>query len=495
MTIRVGNLHDDVLMEVFDFYRQSFQDGSERVWNSKKGWFKLAHVCHNWRTVVLASPSRLRLRLYLTSVTPTRAAVLQYLSHLPIVVDFSNVAWDASTLKCLISALKYPDRVRRIEVQGSHIYEQTERISKALDRSFPALESLRIINFGDPDPPILLSSHFMASIHSLRRLQLDDQFSRSVSLEVLSATTSLVDLTLNVATIFSLNGASIFTHLQRLSHLRNLQVFSRCGWGDETPHTTTTLLAELTYFSLSAGYSEIEWFVAGLVAPSLRELHTSIYDTSDILHPNVSEFISAAGIVFFAAQLAISHRTHQTSLFAHPLSIDGPPSKIVMIEGKSFEPTSSPIVATVEDIFLSLPDPIELVFQVDFDFAPLVKSFRNVKVLRLHHGLEDEVADMLGQPTEHPLPAQLIDPGGTTPFGTPINSRRSSLDTFPLLEEIVVYPIMPISKKECVSVLESFGPFATARQQDGRPVKVFWDPDGKVPRHFRTDSVKYSSGC
>ena len=342
----------------------------------------------------------------------------------------------------------------------------------------------------DLKPTILSASHFMASIQSLRRLELDSPHYCLQSLEVLSVTTSLVDLTLNVATIFTLNEASIFTHLQRLSHLRNLQVSTLCGFHmeDETPHTTTTLLAELTYFSLSADCSEIEWFVAGLVAPSLLELHLSIHDTPDILPPNVSEFIRAAGIVFFAAQLAISRRrvwTFQSSLSAQPFSIDEPPSKIVTIEAESLARASSPILATVENIFLSLSDPVEVNLPDVFNFAPLGKlfeEFRGVKVLRLHHGLETEVADMLRQPTVDALPAQEIDSG-----------RESSSDIFPSLKEVVVYPRtsdMSISETERASMLESFGPFATARQQDGRPVKVFWDADGKVPRYFMTDSLK-----
>jgi hypothetical protein len=152
------------------------------------------------------------------------------------------------------------------------------------------------------------------------------------------------------------------------------------------------------------------------------------------------------------------------------------------------------MLATVEDIFLSLSDPIGLNMPVVVDLAPLGKffeDFRNVKVLRLHHGLEREVTDML-QYTVDP-PAQGIDPDGATPFGKLIYSRQSTLDIFPSLEEIVVYPRTPdmsISEKEHASVLDLFEPFSTARYQVGRPVKVFWDVDGKVPRYFMTDSGK-----
>ena len=496
MTIQVGTLHDDVLLEIFDFYRQSLRDrrNHERVWNNKNGWFKLAHVCHNWRSVVLASPCRLRLRLYFTHDTPTRAAALQPLSRLPIIVDYSNVRWNAKVLRCLISALRYPDRVYRIAIKGSYKYKHSAIISKALDSSFYALESLELRNSRDSPAFILLASRFMTSIQSLRNLQLDDL--SPILPQVLSFTTSLVDLTLNVFTILDLldrgDGVSIFPHLQRLSHLRNLQVFDSMKLlvpiDDvmiSSPPTTTTLLPELAYIRLSTGCSEIEWFVAGLVTPSLRELHISIQDAPRLLHPNLSEFIRLAGIIFFAAQLTISHHTLTTSLFTHPLSICDPPSKRVTIESSSLMRLDSALFVTVEDIFLSFSDPIEL--DESFPWKRLCKMFPNVKVLRLQHGLETIVADMLRPSTANPLPAgEEVDPDATIPSTVPINHSGSQF-TFPSLEEITVYartPNMSIDEKEIGSVLESFGPFTAARHGVGRPVKVFWNTYGKVPRYF-----------
>ena len=500
-TVTVGTLHDDVLLEIFDFYRQSFGDhpSSERVWNNKNGWFKLAHMCRNWRSVVLASPYRLRLRLYFAHDTPTRAAALQHYPHFPIVVDYSNVDWNANVLRCFVSALRYPDRVCRIANKGSYKYEHFAIISNALNSSFPALESLELHDSWKFEATVLLSSRFRTSIQSIRLLRLDG--SSPLISPVLSVTTSLVDLTLNVVTIrYLTDGASIFTHLQGLPHLRNLQVSEspKIGFYDEEmiplPPTTTTLLAELTYFRLSAGYSEIERFVAGLAAPSLRELHISIQNACSILNPNLSEFIRVAGIVFFAARLAISHQSFRTSLFAHPLSIDGPPSKIVTIETRSLarlDNAPSPMLATVEDVFLSLSDPIE--FDEPFpleDLREFIKEFRNVKTLRLHHGLETIVADILRPPTENPLPAGeevVLDAIIPNSMSIHHSGSRFTSDILPSLEEIVVYaraPNMSIDEKEIASVLESSEHFTTARHRVGRPVKAFWNTYGKVPRYF-----------
>ena len=430
--------------------------------------------------------------------------MLQRLSHLPIVVDYGNVTWHSDTLGRLISALRYPDRVCRITIQGS--YTDSVVLSKALGSSFPALESLELQNAGSFDPTILLASPFMTSIQSLRHLQLEGPSLHPI----LSVTTSLVDLTLGgFVTILSLmDGVSIFTHLQRMPHLRNLQLSTQYDFSfdhedDMPPSPAATTLTELTCFRISAGYSEIDWFLPGLVAPSLRELHISIYDSydssdsSDIFHiPNLSKFICATGTVFFAARLTIWGHTFQTSLFAFapPLSIDDPPSKIVSIETSTLvrlDSTSALMRTTVEDIFLSLSDSTEFDEPIPLeDFREFIKEFRNVKTLRLHHGLETTVADMLRPPTENPLPTgEGVISDATIPTSTSIHPSGSqfTLDILPSLEEIVVYaraPNMSIDEKEGASALELFGPFMTARHRVDRPMKVFWNADGKVPRYF-----------
>src|SRR6266851_2400749 len=46
-SVTIGDLPEEVLLEIFNCYGQTFQNDSqhERIWNSNQGWFKLAHVC------------------------------------------------------------------------------------------------------------------------------------------------------------------------------------------------------------------------------------------------------------------------------------------------------------------------------------------------------------------------------------------------------------------------------------------------------------------
>src|SRR6266581_2643183 len=118
----IRSIPNEVLLEIFVSFRQSFEhEGDyERIWNSNKGWFKLAHVCREWRQIVLTSPSRLHLRLLLTEHRSGRAFAIRRLPPLPIVVDYRSGAWLAQTQLRMISALSYPDRVCGIAFDMCH---------------------------------------------------------------------------------------------------------------------------------------------------------------------------------------------------------------------------------------------------------------------------------------------------------------------------------------------------------------------------------------
>jgi hypothetical protein len=504
-TVAIDKLPGEVLLEIFDHYRQSFdhQIFFLRVWNNKNGWFKLAHVCHKWRCIVLASPRRLRVLLFFAESTPTRAAALesQSLSHLPIHVDYSEIVWNASAQTRLISALRYLNRVVRIAINGSR--KDFDKICKALDLPFPALLSFELHNMQGNEEHILLASSFMTSVKSLRHLRLANvRLSRLLPL--LSATRALVYLNLTVDTLFwQTRGASLLTHLQRIPHLREIQITtqSRISNHMRKPPITTVSLAELSYFHLSGQCTEIEWFVAGLITPPLRVLRISVVESSPTLHiSHLSKLIRVAGIVFLGARLSFSGPTLATTMFAPPHA-----TRMVTFKTPSnahLGSALSPMLATLEDVFLCISSPFAFRRPLLRDLAHWRKFFeelRNVKVLRLHHGLATEVADVLRQPTVDPSPAQEeVDRDATTttrPSGPTMNSSNGSiftLDLFPLLEKIVVYPgtlNSSIGADQHVSWLESFREYTIARQQVGRPVEVLWNMNRNLPRAYTLPDV------
>ena len=502
----IGNLPEELLLEIFDYYRRSFCTRSTylRDWNSKNGWFKLAHVCHRWRIVILASPSRLELRIYFAHDTPARAVVLECLSHLPIVVNYRGTTWTAGTPQRFVSALRFPDRVCAIayaQPRGTFSV-----ISKALDSPFPALLSLDVDQGNYPDP-ISLPTSFMSSVRSLQHLRLNGARLPSL-LPLFSAARALTRLVLNVDKVFCPGPeASLLTHLQHMPHLRLLDVtvldFDFAP-GHIENSSTTVLLPKLTDFRFFGARPQTELFVAGLVTPSLQGLHifgihlfvaeSPTYQIANY----VSKFIRVAGAVFLTAQLTMSLMSPKISLFAYPHSIDDKPFKkltmdVQMATHWQLGSALSATLAILEEIFLFGFDLPPFYFASPFGnsitWRKFFEEFRNVKVLRLHHGLETKVADLLGQPNVNPAPPQEeVGPDAMTPLGTTIESNDSQfpMDIFPSLEEIVVYPRRPygsIDAGERASVLASFVPFANARYRAGRPVKLFWNTDGRVPKH------------
>ena len=92
----IGTLNDDVLLIIFDFCRmaaeEEFEDVSsdlDRNWklNRSRWWYKLTQICQGWRSLILASPSHLKLHIVCTKGTP----VEDMLAHFPIYHSKSTI--------------------------------------------------------------------------------------------------------------------------------------------------------------------------------------------------------------------------------------------------------------------------------------------------------------------------------------------------------------------------------------------------------------------
>ena len=90
-------------------------------------------------------------------------------------------------------------------------------------------------------------------------------------------------------------------------------------------------------------------------------------------------------------------------MLAHTLTVDDPPSSIVTLGMLSVVCTGAPfaISTNIEDVFFSSINKSDLGRLVKD-----LKKFRNIKVLRLYHGLEMIVANMLQQVAVNLPPAQ-----------------------------------------------------------------------------------------
>ena len=464
--ITIDHCPDGVLLEIFDSFRQSLQyeRNYERVWNSNEGWFKLAHVCQEWRQVVLTSPSRLRLRLLLTEHRSASASAIKPLPPLPIIVDYKSGR--LTPLRRMVSALKYPDRVCGIafKVPRSILKE----LWAAMNQPFPALDSLEVdctaLYISDFPPPILM----VQSPH-LRHLKLTGT-TTTFSCRILSHKVSLVDLTLCLDAIFlSPLEAQFLSHLQAMPFLRRLKLelrgsfFSSTRWRLSSM-TKDFLLPMLNFLCFTGDILQFEALMVRLEAPSLQELRISLHRPySAMSHcPYLSKFVSNIGGSFSCAQLKTSRE--EMSLFMSTHS--HPHFKIIvnpMTLNEHIDAVFSATLATIEDVFLTAL--YATVNHVSL-LGRFLAHFRNAKILRISQGIESEVLDVIQQGNE-----------------------RFSLNIFPVLEEIefnaTMYPDSPtqIDEDRQAAVLDLFKPLVNAQQEKGHTVNVHWNTDRVHPKH------------
>ena len=124
-------LTDNVLLEIFDFFRNNHDHASRTVWR----WHLLVHVCQRWRQIVFASPHRLNLQILCTHRTPVRKNLCIW-PVLPIVIDYHYSGSGITPIDedNVISALEHPDQVCyvRLDITGS----QLKKIASGMQEPF-----------------------------------------------------------------------------------------------------------------------------------------------------------------------------------------------------------------------------------------------------------------------------------------------------------------------------------------------------------------------
>ncbi|KAH9173330.1 hypothetical protein EDB89DRAFT_2068788 [Lactarius sanguifluus] len=311
-TIDNDKLPEDVLLEIFDIYRQFYehQTNYEKFWNSRDGWFKLAHVCLHWRRVVLLSSSRLQVHLLFTPRRSPAEPMLRCLPRLPILVDCSvedSIApWTEKEDKLAIDAIRHR--------------------SRALNHPFPELESLEIsspyfhlrrvrglVSGHDTFLPVRLLS---GSAPSLRRLTLQEVVPECLS-PLLSSATGLVELALTINIPYgALPEASLIADLQRMSYLRRLELKAISvviptnlnTILDPPPRPACTgTLSKLTDLIFVGHGRYFQVLVGSLVAPSLQHLDVELrLSAHNSFVPHLCKFICDAECQFIAVRLDFS---------------------------------------------------------------------------------------------------------------------------------------------------------------------------------------------
>jgi len=465
----INRLPDEVLLEIFDSYRQS-TDQYDRQWRKNYMWLNLAHVCRRWRAVMFASSSRLDLSI---TVAPQKPGHIKTIlsSPLPIFIEYKCLYGDitGSALWRMRAALGHRDRVREISFEGSNA--GFKKFFRATRRPFPVLESLSLrfgYDYEQNIPVTFLRGPDLSDLH-LRRLSLDCLSLASVSGFLLSAT-ALTDLVLLVDTATEPSTeTSLLACLRGMHCLRNLDLSILPNPLDyPSRHSIpkdTVPISELTRFHYIGHNTFLNNLMAGFSAPSLQDVRFMLCNLLPIMH--IPRFIDGLREQYHTANVTFNGNSmddFRLSLMTHSGDINHfKPSFRFHTNHfpESIEPItssgmSSTKLATAEELALLFPDTAKVTeWQHDFPLREFLRQFRSVKVLRLDPFVP-EVALSLQQ-----------------------DNGESFL---PLLEEIEL-SAPPISRstnspdeeyQRCAAAeLAAFDPFISAREQMGRPVNVF----------------------
>ncbi|KAH9026657.1 hypothetical protein EDB84DRAFT_1677643 [Lactarius hengduanensis] len=460
----------EILLDIFNAYRPRHRQQlehygassrreyyAERTWNSRKGWFKLAHVCQTWRRVLFASSSRLHVQLVFTPDRPPRLDIMEHLPPLSIFVDYHCDAvgsWSTQGFNRAVEA--FPDRVRAIAFRGPQMY--IENILSGMSHLFCALEHLDLCP--SDGSTLRLPTHISwGSTPSLQYLGVQSANLPSLT-PIFVSTTGLVDLFLGTLSGWGQSQTLDFlSRLQQMSCLRRLELATGSNPSEApvVPLQAVTL-PRLTSLVLRGLVAHLEGIVAGLVTPSLRHLYIIFYPSPEtslssppILH--LSRFVRDIEKRFCAFQVGFdrpSYLMHSHSMCPFGFTITANVASVTRMVG-----ALSDKVATVDELILTClrvpSDPQD--FGDPTSWHRFFQLFPNVKVVRLQGGLECEVARFLRQDNQEPV------------------------DLLPVLEEIDLmwFPqTTALKDTEAASKLKSFEPFLSARERSGRPVRLSW---------------------
>ena len=469
-TIYNHKLPEDVLLEIFDAYRQLYelQPNYETLWNSVDGWLKLVHVCLQWRRVLLLSTCRLHVHMLFTPSQPSRGPLSRCLTRLPIWVDYSTASWNIKEEENLaLAVLEQRSLVRGIILGPC----PPDRLLSALSRPFPNLENLDIGSTTSTHHhwriPVLPSM----SLPSLRRLTLRGVTPSYISPLLSSAKGRLVELTLTLIVEHrALPEHSFIANLQRLSCLRRLELKLSYVQGvaiippSPSPPPPASAgdavtLSKLTDLIFTGHCSYLRMLVVALAAPSLQHLDVEIYRTSpDLPIPQLCKFIRDTENQFFGVSLYLLQEKFMFSAVTS-LPPDSAQSFSIIfpkpfVQLKELGNNLSGPLSTVERLVIEYHSPYRLGMglstQHHIKWGGFFNHIPQVKVIQVASEVANEVAHSLKQ--------------------------GDLLSLLPSLEQVKVdfYTRLPISDRDSQykTIREAFKPIIATRKQAGRRIKL-----------------------
>ena len=478
----VNNLPDEVILEIFDYYRRSI-NSYDHQWRENYAWFNLAHVCRKWRAVTFASATRLDLGI---TVGPTKPAHIKTIlsGPFPIHLDYELVPEDGnithSSIWRMRTVLRLRDRVRGIAFAGGASKASLNNLNKffkATNCSFPVLESLVLrfsAGYERNIPETFLRGPDLSDLR-LRRLELIGVSFPSISKFLLSATSpSLTDLLID----FKSSGTSLLACLKGMSRLRSLSLFIPSSpyfsSQDPSPQPATrvkgvALLSKLTRFCYVGSSVFLNALAAGLSAPSLRDVNIEFRDhtiPSRSLVVHLPRFFNEIEEHYHAVHVAILEEVGTLKLICR-LSLLTQPEYIghckPRFELGPYSGHSSESITRLIDTLSTRLTTVEAL-RISFD-STVVQSTTRIPWRRLYQQFPGvKTLQPEGTNSTHSIVRTVLHQ---------VPGEPNDLPLLPSLEEIDLgtAPVYESQRKSQLAVLQ---PFVHARQKAGCPVKVFF---------------------
>ncbi|KAI9437224.1 hypothetical protein H4582DRAFT_1958697 [Lactarius indigo] len=288
----IETLTDDVLLDIFSFYRDRLKKFPGRPWR----WHTLVHVCRRWRHIVFSSPRRLDLQLLCTVGVPVREYLDCWPPTLSIAINY-RLHWDSQPSSGaednLIAALENPERVCSIELVATSSF--LEKISSVMQESFPALTNLWLWSADIGATVPIIPQGFLGESTRLKKITLGS-ISFPALPKLLLSCRDLVNLHLmEIPNSGYISPEAMVASLSSLSRLKTLEIgFSSprsCSGRRPPPPLTRSTISALTEFTFKGSNEYLEDLVARMDTPSLHEFYILFFHQLIFDVPQLSQFI------------------------------------------------------------------------------------------------------------------------------------------------------------------------------------------------------------
>ena len=420
----IHTLDDDSLLNILDLYQPTlldndeYQDDDRRIlqggeWDRERWWCNLTHVCRRWRYLIRGSASCLGLGLICTYGTPV-ADMLAHSPPLPLIIDYIDLDREitAEDEQGLTVALQHRDRVRRIRLWMSVL--ALRKFIRIIDNEFPKLEYLYIRPAINDNVGLMPFKKIKAP--NLHHLVLFN-FAFPIGSPLLITAVGLVTLSLQrIPRSAHFHPNDLLQRLALMAQLEVLGIDFRSpvpNLGVVSSIMTHVTLPNLRWFGFCGVIAYLEALLSRMTTPFLEKLQIEFPDQPTFSVPHLPEFISTAMNLNFSsaasARMGFSPWGVWVRVYSHAgakmYSLDITVrrehlNRQVTSTAQIFSPLGA-VFSCVEGLSLerrrhSLAESSERNNEADrAQWRELLRSFSNVKTLRVDDGLVTQLSDSL----------------------------------------------------------------------------------------------------